>query len=230
MQAKDIMIREVVKVRPETPVKEVISTMIKTGASGVPVVNEEGKLVGLITSRDLVARGKSLWATFFKGHEVHLNHGSFLKGQRLMYGATAADVMLKGNEIISVDEKAELTDIAAIFLERNIGRLPVVRRGKVVGMITRRGLLKAILELEMDWEEKQKKLSDDEIRIMVMDALRRNMGLSLLSMRVRVKKGVVHLQGAVASREDIAAAEEIAASVPGVCSVDNALLVEGMLA
>lgn len=228
MQVKDIMVRKFDSVGPDASVKDVIKTMIKSGVSGVPVVDKEGNLVGLVPIRSIVARGRAGGAEGLGHSPVDLDPNTFVRQMQKLYGTTAKEIMT--HEVISVDEKAELPRIVELMLDHRVDRLPVVRRGKVVGMVTGQEVLKAILELEMDWEEKLEKLGDEDIYAMVMNALRRNMGVSQLNMRVKVRDGVVHLQGSVGSLEDLRGAGDIAASIPGVKSVDNALLVEGMLA
>jgi CBS domain-containing protein len=122
-KAKDVMTRQIVTVRETASVDEVCELLLRYRISGVPVVNEQGELAGIVTEYDLLS---------------------------LLYSAelepcTVSDVLSEG--VVTVDEEDLLTDVAERFLNEGLRRLPVVSQGRLTGVISRRDLVRFIRDV-----------------------------------------------------------------------------------
>jgi CBS domain-containing protein len=145
---RDIMDRDVPTVRPDDSTETVLRTMRRHELPGVPVVNEGGRCVGIITEADLVLSGE--------GADLHLPHYFELFGGvvfleplqrfeerlRKAFGAKARDLMTPDPVTISPD--ASIEDAARVIARRKHNRLPVVEHGQLVGMVTRVDVLDAL--------------------------------------------------------------------------------------
>lgn len=139
--ASQIMTREVVSVRPDTPLAEVAAAMGGRGISGVPVTDAAGKVVGVITEKDFLTHmgvtGSQNFMTLV---------ASCLKGKGCVAlpikKRQAGDIM--NTPAISVGPEATAKEIAALFTERGINRVPVTDpEGRLLGIVTRGDLVKA---------------------------------------------------------------------------------------
>ncbi len=128
------MTRNPLTILPDTPVQEAISRMRKAQVRRFPVVNPSGKIVGIVSERDLLYASPSP-ATSLSIHEIHY----------LLSKLKVAEVMKKN--VITVGEDTPVEDAARIMADRKIGGLPVVRDGVPVGIITETDLFKLFLEL-----------------------------------------------------------------------------------
>jgi CBS-domain-containing membrane protein len=140
--ARDIMTREVVTVGRETPLQEVAEKMTEKGISGVPVIEEGGKVAGVISEKDFLTRMGAKDTKTFMGVVAEC-----LKGK----GCVALSVRAKKAEDImsppiTVDEDTPLMDITRIFTERKINRVPVIdNKNKLVGIVSREDVVEAPL-------------------------------------------------------------------------------------
>ena len=114
MQAKDIMTRDIITVSPTMPVRALAMTLIKNQISGAPVAGKNGKIVGVVSEADIVAK---------KGKDVK-------------------SIMSK--QIISVAEETAVEEIARLMTAQKIKRVPVMRGDKVVGIVSRADIVSAI--------------------------------------------------------------------------------------
>jgi CBS domain-containing protein len=147
LRAKDIMSREVIVFRKDTSVKEAARILTEKGIGGAPVVNEEGRLVGIVTEADLIMQDIKLHFPTY----LHLLDGYvYLPGSlhrfeeklRRAVGAEVKDVMTR--EVITVSPEAKVEDIATLMVEKDIGRVPVVDGEKLVGIITKGDIVKSL--------------------------------------------------------------------------------------
>ncbi len=114
MVAKDIMTRDVITVSPETRVRNLAMTLIKNQISGAPVAAKNGKIIGVVSEADIVAK---------KGKDVK-------------------SIMSKN--VISVSEHTTVEEIARLMTTHRIKRLPVMRGDQVVGVVSRADIVSAI--------------------------------------------------------------------------------------
>jgi CBS domain-containing protein len=114
MQAKDIMTREIVTVTPTMTVRKLAMTLIKNQISGAPVAAKNGKILGVVSEADIVAK---------KGKDVKA---------------------IMSKKIISVGEDTAVEEIARLMTAQNIKRVPVMRGDQVVGIVSRADIVSAI--------------------------------------------------------------------------------------
>lgn len=228
MKIKEIMSRNITSILPDASVKEVFLKMLEYNVPCLPVIDKGKNLLGFIFEEDLLSRIKLHKP--FQSHEipkVHFDTKDFIQEQKKLYGEKAIDIINKG--VITTDENANIINAFDIMLNNKISYLPVMRKDKLVGFLTRQDILKAIYFLEESRKLEEAQPTDEEITYRVFSALKRNLGLSLSYIKVRTYNAEVHLHGAVASPDDYQAAEQIASSVPGVKRVTNLLLIEKIL-
>jgi CBS domain-containing protein len=145
MQADEIMTRNPVTVSADAPVPEIARVLLDHAISGVPVVDNRGALVGVVSEGDLVGRSEAdrgarrdWWLRLLaEGETLDPNILAGLKTRRL----TARDVM--SAPVVSVAETTEAGEIARLLEAHRIKRVPVLREGRVVGIVSRADLLRA---------------------------------------------------------------------------------------
>ena len=145
LKAKDIMTKEVITVKPETTIEELARLLMKQQISGAPVVDDKGKIVGIVTENDLISKNSRLHIpTILRLFDAYIPLGTSKMESdiRKMAASTVEDICTK--EIITVDEEASVEYIATIMTEKRIHILPVVREGKLVGIIGKKDLIKGI--------------------------------------------------------------------------------------
>jgi len=191
VRVRDVMTTRLLTVTPETPLKELARTLVRNRIGGVPVTDGEGHVLGVVSETDLQPTKDE----------------APLRPVR-----TAADVMTR--PVVTLTEDDTVTQAARVLQRHRIKRAPVLRRGIVVGMITRGDLLRPYLR------------TDSEIRADVEEVLFGD-GLGLIPSRldVRVEGGVVHLHGLVVDRRQQAVTVRLARSVEGVIDVLDELRV-----
>lgn len=221
MQAKDIMSVGVATVSPETPVAEVARLLLQRQISGVPVVDAESRLLGIVSEGDLMFRAETgteqrrpWWVALFTAPQEAA--ASYLK----THGVRAADVMTR--EVITVTEETPLEEIAALFAERRIKRVPVVRDDRIVGIVSRADLLRGLVAAQ---PETAVTADDRTLRQRLYDKLRAQDWAAGIHFNLMVTDGIVHLWGIVDSDEQRRAATVAAETTPGVRGVVNHLAV-----
>ena len=148
MRAMDVMTTNVVTVGPDTTVQEVAKILSEKNISGVPVVDTENRLVGIVSEGDLlhrvetgterrVQRRRRSWWLDTVGSDEELAR-DYVKS----HGRTARDVMTR--EVITATDTTELADIANLLETKRIKRVPVIRDGKLVGIVSRANLVRAL--------------------------------------------------------------------------------------
>ncbi|MEE8074494.1 MAG: CBS domain-containing protein [Candidatus Binatia bacterium] len=114
MVAKDIMTKKVITVMPLTTVKNLAKTLSGNNISGVPVVDQRGKVMGIVSEADVVAKS-----------------GKQVKG-------------IMSKNVVSVNEETEVEEIARLLAAHRFNRVPVLRQGKLVGIVSRADIIRAI--------------------------------------------------------------------------------------
>jgi len=221
MKTADIMVTNVVSVGPDTPVREIASLMIDRRISGVPVVDANRHVVGIVSEGDLIRRPEieterapSAWLSLFLSADDRAR--DFVK----THGLKARDVMAQPAVCVSPD--APLADVVRLLERHRIKRLPVVDHGKLVGLVTRTDLLRALLARQA-LPVTGVPHADGEIRKRILAVLDgADWGGSVI-VNVQVVKGVAHLWGAVDSDDQRRALRLAVESVPGVAAVEEHL-------
>jgi CBS domain-containing protein len=220
MRAKDVMTSEVITVEPGTSVQALASLLAERGISGVPVV-EGGRVIGIVSEGDLLHRTetgterrtqprRSRW---FDAH-VEDAARDYVKS----HSRTVRDLMTR--EVIAVADTADLAEVAAVMETNRIKRVPVMRDGKLVGIISRANLVRALVAAKSE-PTPAAEADDRTIRQKLLAELNRRDWVTLWAEDVIVKDGTVHFwlfdQPEVARQALRVAAENI----PGVRGVEE---------
>ena len=220
MQAQDVMTKEVVAVAPETPVVDVARLLARRRISGAPVTDAQGRLLGIVSEGDLIRRleedeggRRSWWLDLLASPEDRAER--YVKA----HGRTAQDVMTR--RPLTVGEDAPLAAIARLLEEHHVKRVPVVREGKVVGIVSRADLLRALAT-----SAPPTPASDDRaLRERLMGELAAS-GLEYHPyVNIVVADGVVHLWGFVPTRAEADALMLAAENAAGGATVESHLAV-----
>lgn len=222
MLARDIMTTQVITVAPETPVSAIAALLLGNCISAVPVTDENGAVVGIVSEGDLMRRPeadtdrrrRSWWLRLAAGAPELAGEYSKTHGQR------ASDVMTR--KVIAVDEDTPVAEIAQLLEEKHIKRVPVLYNGTLVGIVSRANLIRGLATARNAPLSPVEK-SDRALQQDVVEALRKEPWANLAYVNATVERGMVHLWGLSESPEQRSAYEIAAASVPGVKAVQNHL-------
>jgi CBS domain-containing protein len=147
MKAADVMTSPAVYIQVETPLKEIARLMLRESISAVPVLDQAGNLAGIVSEGDLIRRNakehearRSWWLDLFDTHTAHSD--AFLTYQE-RHGLRAKDVMTR--EVISVSEDTGIVEVARLLEAHRIKRVPVLREGRLTGIVSRANLLHALV-------------------------------------------------------------------------------------
>lgn len=146
MKAKDIMTKEVVTISEENTVEEVMKIILENKISGVPVVNEQNEVVGVVSESDLIYRDKEISTpVFVPVLEGYVFLESIKKYQEKLKKKAAFRVKdIMTTPVIKVDENEDVRNIANIMLDKKVNRVPVVNsENKLVGIVSRSDILKS---------------------------------------------------------------------------------------
>lgn len=145
LKAKDIMVKDVMTVTEDQTVDQVIQLLMDHNISGLPVVDEDNHVVGIVTEGDLIYRSKKLeiprYFTILDSYIFFDNTKKVEDQIRKMVGYRVKEIMTK--EVIAVDIEDTVEDIATTMTRKNINRVPVTKEGKLVGIVTRRDIIRA---------------------------------------------------------------------------------------
>jgi CBS domain-containing protein len=145
------MTREVIIVHPDTPVVDIAREMLQHNISGIPVVDRDGHLVGIVTEADLVVRNANVhFPTFLQILDARIYLTStrhFEEELRRALGTVAADVMTRQVETVKPDD--EITVAATLMAEKRLNPIPVLDNGRLCGIISRSDIIRHILAQEV---------------------------------------------------------------------------------
>lgn len=214
MRAKDIMTNAVITVERNARVNDAIGLMLEHNISALPVVDDDDRLIGLISEGDLMRRlrdkdapRRSWWLEAISGSGNTAEDFIKTRSQHV------SDVMT--TDVESVSEDAGVGEIARLLEKRRIKRVPVLRDGRVVGIVSRANLLHALAQIGTA-DLRESTSTDEELREQVRAALANVPGASVNLINLTVEDGKVSLWG-VADSDFVENALKIAAeNVPGV--------------
>jgi CBS domain-containing protein len=216
------MTRDVITVRPNTPVRDIAALMVDKHISGVPVVTDDGRIVGIVSESDLLHRAevgtertRKWWFRVF-GDSRELAQ-EFAKA----HGRQAHEVMTR--YVVSVREDAELRDVADILDNRRIKRVPVVEGHRVVGIISRGDLVRALVRTQ--GPAAAAKLDNALLHKTLHDRISATSWLNPGYFSVTVSEGVVSLWGFVESEEQRGGLLALIEETDGVVRVEDNLRV-----
>jgi CBS domain-containing protein len=221
MKASDIMTHPVITVTPETTVGEAAELMIGHRISGLPVVNTAGDVVGIVTEGDLLRRAetgterrRARWLEFL------IAPGRLASEYAHAHGRRVGEVMT--DTVLSVGPDDPLTDVIELMERRRIKRVPVIEQGRLVGIVSRANLVRALVR-NLPRPGDVPALSDPEIRDRILAEIAKQPWGPRSSVDVRVENGVVELHGTIIDDRERPALRVLAENVPGVKEVRDRL-------
>lgn len=213
MLALDVMTTAVISVTPETTVRDAAKILAEHGISGMPVLDARGHLAGMLSEGDLIRRAeidtvrqrRSWWLDRFS---TGVPSADYVKA----YGQTVADVMT--TDVAFVDDTATLGEVATMMEMRHVKRVPVLKEGRLVGIVSRANLVQALASAP-DEAPPVVPASDREIRATLMGELA-GQPWAFSGRNIVVRDGVVHLWGIAWTDDAVKAMRVAVRGVPGV--------------
>jgi CBS-domain-containing membrane protein len=221
MKAADVMTRDVLTVGQDTPVREAIRLMLDNKISGLPVLGDGGKVVGILTEGDLLRRGelgterqRPRWL------EVLMGPGRMAGEYVRTHGRKVAEVMT--TELVSVAGDTSLEELVHLMERHRIKRLPVLDGDVLIGLVSRADLLRSLLQV-LDAARNEPR-SDDAILEQILAELTRAAWVPRDGLSISVKDGVVDLNGVILEEKEREALRVVAENTPGVKAVEDHLV------
>ena len=222
MKAHDVMVSPVITVKPSATVKDVAKLFMERRISAVPVVDDQNRLVGIVSEGDLVHRAeigterrRSWWLTLLADEQVLA--ADYIK----THGRKVEDVMTRN--VITATPDTPLHELARLLEKHGIKRVPIVRNGQLVGIVSRANLVQAIASSGSKLEIP---VSDTSIRDKLMAHLETQGWARTGLLSVTVNDGVVDLWGITSSEAERKAIRVAAESMPGVRAVNDHMIVQ----
>ena len=219
MRARDIMTSEVITVGEDATVPEAAKLMAERGISAVPVVDKENRVIGMVSEGDLLHRAetgterrRSWWLDMVSS--TNKLAGEYIKS----HSGKVKDVMTR--DVLSVTEETPVADIAVLLETNRIKRVPVVRDGKIVGIVSRANLVRA-LAMTITEGVGGADADDRMIRDKLLAELKAEKWAEVSPANVTVRDGVVHLWSSYLSEQERRALIVAAESIPGVRRVED---------
>ena len=218
MKARDVMTSPAISVGPETSVKTIAALLYERHISAVAIV-ADGRLVGLVSEGDLLHRREigtdragyrdSWWARLFAADR---SPGEYIKS----HARRARDIMTR--EVVTVAPDAPIAEVASILERERIKRVPVVEDGRLVGIVSRSDLVRA---LARSAAEPEGRATDETILERLSAELEREPWWHPITTNVTVRDGVVEFAGIFETEDERRASCVAAESIPGVRRVED---------
>lgn len=209
MFAKDFMTTSVATIHATNSVHTAIEMMLKRGVSGLPVIDDEDQLVGMITEGDLLRRvefGASGKQIGISTDTALADLDDYIHGHSWRVG----DLMTAN--VMTVTADTPIGQVARILYDNRIKRLPVVDGNRLVGLISRVDLLRAVVDIR----EQTNLTGDEAIERAIKSRLHSDIGINLEDVTVSVRDRVVTLEGAVTSEIQRRAVRVLIENVKGI--------------
>ena len=217
MKAYDVMVSPVVTVKPTSLVRDAAKIFLERRISAVPVLNDQGKLVGIISEGDLMHRSeagterqRSWWLEAFISDETLA--AEYTKA----HARKVADVMTR--HVITAAPDTPLHEIAALLEKNSIKRVPILKDDQLVGIVSRANLVQAVASTKRALESPH---SDSIIREQILNQLNQQKWAHTQLLNITVSGGVVDLWGIAPSEAERQAIRVAAQSIPGVQGVND---------
>lgn len=227
MKAHDVMVSPAITVKTRSSVKDVAKLLLEHRISAVPVVDDDGRLVGVVSEGDLLHRAeagterhRSWWLQILAGDDTLANE--FVKS----HGRRVGDVMTR--DVITARPDTPLHDIATLLEKNLIKRVPIVdQKGHLLGIVSRANLIQAVASGR---DEEDVEASDAAIRDTLLEELKKQQWAHTMLLNVTVTEGIVTLWGMTNSDAERKALRVAAEEIPGVRAVNDNLALRPMMA
>jgi CBS-domain-containing membrane protein len=204
---RDVMTRAVLSVGPETPIKDVARLLIEHRISGMPVVDDAGRVLGVISEGDLLVKEQQPRAT--RHRPLARLFGDSAETRQALAKAealTAGDAMTA--PAITIEASSPVGAAASLMIERKVNRLPVTEDGRLAGIVTRADVIRTFAR------------SDEELAEAIRtDVLVRTLWLDPERFEVEVVNGVATIHGQTERRSTAAMVQRMAEALPGIVAV-----------
>jgi len=221
MKAEDVMTRDVISIDPGATVLQAAQLMLRHHISGLPVIDKDGNLVGIVSEGDFLRRRetkterrRSRWLEFLMGP------GRIAAEYSHSHGSRVAEVMTA--PALSVEEYTSLEEIVELMERRRVKRVPVLCGGQVVGIVTRSNLMHAMVSLAREVRPAAK--DDTAIREQLMAEIQKEEWAPAATVNVVVRDGFVELWGTIIDERQRDALKVAAENIPGVKAVKDHLV------
>ena len=221
MRAMDVMTSKVITVDENASVITVAKLLAERGISAVPVVDSENRVIGMVSEGDLLHRAEtgterrqSWWLEMMAS--TNRLAGDYIKS----HSGNVKDVMTR--DVLSVTETTSVADIAILLETNRIKRVPVLRDGKLVGIVSRANLVRA-LAMTVNEPTSSTEADDRTIRDNLLAELKAQRWAEVAPANITVKDGVVHWWSSYLSEQEKRALVVAAENIPGVRRVEDHL-------
>lgn len=221
MKVSDVMTPDIVSVSPDASVVMAARLMLQKQISGVPVIDDGGNLVGIVSEGDFLRRAET--GTHRRRQrciEFFMSPGRLAEEYVRLSSRNVRDVMT--HEVHTAAPDTPLEEAVRLMERRNIKRVPVVDKGKVVGIVTRANLLHAVAGFA--GEIAPLSVEDAGIRDRLLAALKDQPWAPVSAIDVSVRNGVVMLAGVITDERQRQALRVAAENIPGVKGVEDNLV------
>jgi CBS domain-containing protein len=219
MRAMDVMTSEVITVDEDASVQSAAKLMANHGISAVPVVDKDNRVIGMVSEGDLLHRAetgterrRSWWLEIMAS--TNQLAGEYLKS----HSGRVKDVMTR--DVISVTDTTPVADIAVLLETNRIKRVPILRDGKLVGIVSRANLVRA-LAMTVNEPASGDETDDRTIRDKLLAELKVQKWAEVSPANIIVKDGLVHLWSSYFSEQEKRALVVAAETIPGVRGVED---------
>lgn len=222
MNVAEIMTQPVISVTPETTIAEAARLMLQHRVSGLPVVAGGSAVVGVLTEGDLLRRAelgterrRPRWL------ELLIGPGRLAADYVDAHARRVGEVM--SEDVVSATPQATLPDIVQLMEKHHIKRLPVIEDGRLVGIVSRANLVRALVRTLVRPATTNAKAgsSDAEIRDLILAEISKEPWGPRFSVDVTVKNGSVKMHGSITDERERTALQVLAENVPGVKAVHH---------
>jgi len=221
MKAQDVMTRDVITIDPDSTVLQAARLMLQHHVSGLPVVDGNGNLVGVLSEGDFLRRRetkterrRSRWLEFLMGP------GRMAAEYSHSHGSKVSEVM--STDVQSVEQDTALEDIVELMERKRIKRVPVLCGGQLVGIVTRSNLMHAMVSLARMAQPASK--DDSAIREKLLAEMQHEKWAPLATVDIVVHEGMVELWGVIVDERQRTALKVVAENIPGVKAVIDHLV------
>lgn len=226
MRAADLMTREVLAFGPDDSVREIAAQLSARGISGAPVVDERGCVIGMVSEGDLLRRAelgadlRRSWMDLIADEHTSLHDFTRIHGRQ------ARDIMSR--PVVTIGEHTPIAAVAGIMDRHKVKRLPVVRDGMLIGIVSRADLIRCLAQgaPPASHDEGDQATINARLHEKVMHALSKVPWASRPHLSVAVVgQGIVEVAGTVSSQEEKRGIEILIEEVPGISGVRDMIVV-----
>jgi CBS domain-containing protein len=221
MKAADVMVTNVISVTPDVLVQDVAYILLSNRISAVPIVDDEGELLGIVSEGDLMRRSETgtgrhrpWWLAMLTGRDIRALDYAKEHSRRI------TDVMT--SKVVTATPDTPLRDIATLLEKNGIKRVPIVKDGKMVGIVSRANLLQALASSRIPQDVD---VGDSAIRESLVARLQAASWVNAALINVIVQDGTADLWGIVDTEAEKKAVRVAAEITPGVRGINDHLII-----